>query len=499
MDDELRWKRIFGEPDRTGAHLHVQLRRAIVHAVETNQLGVDVRLPSSRQLASLLGIGRNTVNAAYQQLVDEGLLVARERCGIFVAVSPPSRKPRLVPKAGGADWSARFAMRPSAQPQIVKPRDWLSYPYPFLFGQFDPALFPSNNWRESVRAASHVRQINGWAGDLIDEDDADLVDQLRQHVLPRRGVIASADEIIVTIGSQQALSMLVQLLVGRDTPVGVENPGYTDVRNMVRLTTQDVVNLTVDAHGVVPDSRLAGRKVAFLTVGHQCPTTAVMPLARRRDLLAMAERHDILIVEDDYEADMDFDGGQAIPCLKSLDPSGRVIYVGSFSKALAPGLRVGYIVAPAPVVAELRVLRRLMLRHPPSNNQRSLATFIALGHYRHHLKRCGEVLKTRADLIESLLPALLPDCHWRRDPSATSFWIEAPPGTDMRAIAEQARVEHGVLLEPGDIFFNRPEEARRFFRLGFTAIATHRIETGLRLLAGLMPAHAGRVSRGRKL
>lgn len=490
MEDELRWKRIFGEPDRSGVPLHVQLRRSIVHAVETNTLGADVRLPSSRQLASLLGIARNTVNAAYQQLVDEGVLVARERCGIFVALSAPSRTPRLVPKADGDDWSARFAVRPSAQPQIAKPRDWLSYPYPFLFGQFDPALFPSNNWRESVRAASHVRQINGWAGDLIDEDDADLVEQLRLQILSRRGIIASPDEIIVTIGSQQALSMLVQLLVGRDTPVGVENPGYTDIRNMARLATDDVVNLDVDMHGVVPDARLASRKVAFVTVGHQCPTTAVMPLSRRRELLAMAERHDVVLVEDDYEADVAFDGGQAIPCLKSLDTAGRVIYVGSFSKVLAPGLRVGYIVAPAPVVAELRVLRRLMLRHPPSNNQRSLAMFIALGHYRHHLRRSGEVLKERADLISSLLPELFPQCRWRRDASATSFWIEAPQGTDMRALAETAREAHGVLIEPGDIFFDRPEEARRFFRLGFTSIATNRIEPGLRRLAAIMPAHA---------
>ncbi|MGA1805134.1 PLP-dependent aminotransferase family protein [Rhizobium sp. HT1-10] len=488
---DVTWRRLFGALDKDGQALNLQIRRMIVHAIETGVLNRNTRLPSTRQLAGLLGIARNTVTAAYQLLIDEGFLVAKERSGIFVAACGVGHATGKEHTDALGDWQSRFAIKPSAMAHISKPRDWLDYPYPFLFGQYDPALFPTNNWREAVRAASSVKEIQGWAGDMIDDDDPDLVEQLRAQVLPRRGIFAGSGEIIVTIGSQQALSMLVQLLVGPKTAAGVEDPGYPDVRNMMRLATSDILGLTLDKHGVVPDERFESRDVAFLTVSHQCPTTAVMPVDRRRLLLETARRSDVLIVEDDYEADLSVESDGDIPSLKSLDTQGRVIYVGSFSKVLAPGLRVGYIVAPPPVIDELRVLRRLMLRHPPTNNQRALANFIALGHYRQHLSRTGTVMLERARLIASLLPDLIPSCKVLRGEGATSFWIEGPPGFDCRRMAEAAR-EAGVLVEAGEIFFADPAEGHRHFRLGFGSIATHRIEAGLLRLAPVVKAFACR-------
>lgn len=490
---DVTWRRLFGALNKDGQALNLQIRRMIVHAIETGVLNKNTRLPSTRQLASLLGIARNTVTAAYQMLIDEGFLIARERSGIFVAACSLGQSSGMEHGGALADWRRRFAIQPSALTHICKPRDWLEYPYPFLFGQYDPALFPTNNWREAVRAASSVKEIQGWARDMIDDDDPDLVEQLQAHVLPRRGIFAGAGEIIVTIGSQQALSMLVQLLVGPNTAAGVEDPGYTDVRNMMHLATTNVLGLTLDKSGVVPDERFASRDVAFLTVSHQCPTTTVMPVERRRLLLDVAGRRDVLIVEDDYEADLSVESDSDIPTLKSLDTEGRVIYVGSFSKVLAPGLRVGYIVAPPPVIEELRVLRRLMLRHPPTNNQRALANFIALGHYRQHLSRTGSVMLERANLIAGLLPGLIPSYKVQRGEGATSFWIEGPRGMDCRHMAEAAR-EVGVLVEAGEVFFADPEEGRHYFRLGFGSIATHRIEAGLARLAPIVETFARRAA-----
>ncbi|TXN01590.1 PLP-dependent aminotransferase family protein [Methylobacterium sp. WL64] len=487
-DQALAWTQLFGDLDRSGLALHFQIRRAIVTAIERGLFTAQARLPSTRQLATLLGVARNTVVNAYQQLIDEGFLVAHERSGIFLAPDLAVSQAPTAPGGRTIDWSERLALRPARLRQITKPRDWLDYPYPFLFGQFDPSLFPANDWRESVRAASGVSEINAWAGDLIDEDDPDLVDQLRLQVLPRRGIFASADEVMVTIGSQQALSLLIQLLVGRNTPAGVEDPCYPDTRNMLTLATDDLATLAIDRQGVMPDATFASRRVAFVTVGHQCPTTAVMPLERRRALLEAARRHDVVLVEDDYEADLAL--SDEIPALKSLDADGRVVYVGSFSKVLAPGLRVGYVVAPRAVIAELRVLRRLMLRHPPSNNQRATAMFVALGHYRTHLRRTASVLEERASRIAGLLPRLMPRFSWRRDPGATSFWMKGPAGLDARDLSLRARAR-GVLIEPGDIFFADPDAGRACFRLGFASIRTDRIEAGLTHLSELIgPAGA---------
>lgn len=470
----------------------MQIRRTLVYGIETGLLAPGTRLPSSRQLTTLLGVSRNTVTAAYQALVDEGFLQSRQRSGIFVADSttktglPRTTQPHHAPAPTQdetpGDWPKRFAIRPSALPQFDKPRDWMDYPYPFLFGQFDPTLFPTNNWREAVRATSSVKEIYGWAGDRVDDDDPDLVEQLRVQVLPRRGIFAQSDEIIITIGSQQALSMLVQLFVGSDTVAGFENPSYPDMRNMVRMATHTAQHLTMDRFGAIPDDIFDACKVAFLTVGHQCPTTAAMPVDRRHAILKAADQNDVIVIEDDYEADLTLDTEAELPCLKSLDGHGRVIYVGSFSKVIAPGLRIGYIVAPPPVIRELRILRRMLLRHPPTNNQRILATFIALGHYRQHLQKAANVLHKRAQLITELLPDMLPSCRWRRDPGAKSFWIEGPSGFDSHALVEAAR-RVGVLVEAGDLFFFNPDDGRHCFRLGFTSIPQARIEAGLKHLS----------------
>ena len=487
MSSDIAWRMLFGGRSGDEPALHAQIGRMVGEAIAAGLLAPGARLPSSRGLAAELGIARNTVVAAYDGLVDAGVLVSRGRSGCFVAPPAACAPPGPDPGAPGVKqaWSGRFAIRPSRLPQITKPRDWTRYPYPFLFGQFDPSLFPVAAWRESVKAASSVKEISGWSFDQVDDDDRALIEQLRLRVLPRRGILAAPGEIMVTIGSQHALSLLVQLLVARRTVVGLEDPGYTDTRNMVGLASDRIRPLARDGRGIVPDAAFRACDVAFVTIGHQCPTTAVTPLSRRRELLAAAAQDDVVLVEDDYEADLSTEEEAGLPSLKSLDADGRVIHVGSFSKVLAPGLRVGYVVAPPAVIDELRALRRLMLRHPPTNNQRSLAAFIALGHYRAHLARTAALLRPRADLIAALAPELMPACTIRRGFGAKSFWVEGPAGLDARALGERLRGE-GVLIEPGDIFFMDPARGRRFFRLGFTAIPLPQIEPGLRRLAAAL-------------
>jgi len=485
-DYDIAWLHMFRDVSRSGVALQAQIRQLLVAAIENGHLPVGRRLPSSRQLAGILGIARNTATSAYEQLVQEGYLTSQERSGVFVAPLTAALRAGAAAAAGAdlRDWAPHFAMQPSKLLHIRKPRDWQSYPYPFLFGQFDPGLFPIQSWRESVSTASSVSSVNEWAGDLIDEDDPELVAQLRARVLPRRAIWAAPDEVMITIGAQQGLYLAIRLLVGGGTPVAMEEPGYPDARHMVRMAGGCLHLLGVDGDGAVPDAGLAGCRVAILTPGHQCPTTATMSAGRRRAVLAAARAHDVTVIEDDYDADL-FQEGRAVPPLKSTDAEGRVIYIGSLSKVLAPGLRLGYVVAPAPVIRELRVLRRIMLRHPPSNNQRAMAMFISLGHYRAHLRRVAQVLAERAAAVDRLLPLRLPACSWQRGPGATSYWIIGPPRLDARAMAAAAAAE-GVLVEPGDVFFDRAERGRGCFRLGFSSIRTDRIEEGLARLGRLI-------------
>ena len=485
---ELGWKRIFVQiHDDDDTTLQARLRKALVAAIETRQVAPGFRLPSSRKLALLLGISRNTVLLAYQQLADEGYLVSRQRSGIFVGTlssTGPSSQPAPPDHGAGLDWNALFAVRPTAFRHISKPKNHEVYPYPFLFGQPDPSLFPIREWRESARTTSSVTGIGLWAGDMVDGDDPGLIEQLRAQVLPRRGIWAAENEVMVTLGAQQALYLVIRLLTGPDTVFGLEDPGYPDSRHMAQLHTKRLQLLQLDEEGLVPDAALARCGVVLTTPGHQCPTTVVMSERRRRDILALAARHGIVLIEDDYDSNL-LDDGASIASLKSMDREGRVIHVGSLSKVLAPGLRIGYVVAPAAVIVELRALRRIMLRHPPHNNQRTMASFIALGHYRTHLRRIGEVLQRRAMLIDSLLPRYLPQCRFERTPGAGSFWIRGPEPLDSVWLAAAARAE-GVLIEPGGVFHASPEHGRHCLRLGFSSILESRIEAGLSRLGSIV-------------
>jgi GntR family transcriptional regulator / MocR family aminotransferase len=488
----LFWSSLFQGLGRTGNFLQLQIRQMIVTAIEDGRLPLGVRMPSSRDLAGLLKVSRNTIVIAYEQLVEQNFLVSRERSGYFVAGLPKQigPAPADIPAAASSSesrWTGRFALRPSLLRNIVKPLNWQSFPYPFIFGQFDPSLFPTNNWRESARAALSVPEINNWARDMIDGDDPALIEQLQRQVLPRRGIRARSDEIMMTIGAQHALYLIARLFVTSDTRVGMEDPGYPDARNILETLTPNVVSLRTDEEGVVPDEAFGGCRLTYVTPSHQCPTAVTMSLDRRLELLQIAKARDALLIEDDYESELMSEGSR-LPPLMSLDRDQTVLYVGSLSKALAPGLRLGYVVAPAPVIRELRALRRLMLRHPPLNNQRVAALFIGLGHYRSHLQAVDRVLLERARLLDQVLPRFLPTCTWTRGSGSTNYWVNCPEGTNTTRLADAARDE-GVVIEPGDIFSMNESATRHCFRPGFSSIRTDRIVPGIERLGSVIKSH----------
>ncbi len=469
--------------------LQSQIREMLVDAILGGQLSGGEPLPSSRRMSEMLNVSRNTVVLAYQDLVDDGYLTSRERSGYYVnpematAAAEPAPPPH-VEAAGAPDWGARFRVRPSAQENIVKTLDWPSYPYPFVYGQVDQQLFPLPAWRECARQALGRRAMDAWTGDRQIHDDPMLVEQIRTHILPRRGITARHDEILVTMGAQNALYLIASLLFTERTVIGVEDPGYPDMWNIAKLKTPHGRPISVDDGGLPVDERLDECDYVYTTPSHQFPTTAKMPLQRRIELLARATANDTVIIEDDYEFETNYIGTPT-PALKSMDDDGRVIYVGSLSKSLFPGLRLGFMVGPRPLIAEAQALRRLMLRHPPTLNQRQTALFLSLGHHDTLIHRLHREFRKRWEVMDKALQHYLPASARRPSFGGTSFWVRGPETLDAGALAERAKAE-GVLIEPGRVHFLGPERPYNYFRLAFSSIPTDRIEPGIRILSELI-------------
>ena len=259
---------------------------------------------------------------------------------------------------------------------------------------------------------------------------------------------------------------------------------------MAALAAARILPVRVDKQGAVPDERLAECDLMMLTPGHQCPSSVSMPLARRQTLIEAVRAAGTILVENDYDADL-FVEGEKAPPLRACDAERNVIYVGSFSKILSPGLRLGFVVAPPPVIEGLRALRRLVMRHPPANNQRAMACFIAQGHFRGHLRRLDAAMAARAQRMDSLLARMFPDCSATRGQGAASVWMRGPEGLESTQLAQIAR-QHDVLVEPGAMFFSAPEAGARYFRLGFSSIPSERIEPGLRALRTALDEVLGR-------
>ncbi|MEE3504058.1 PLP-dependent aminotransferase family protein [Acidiphilium acidophilum] len=486
--NEALWRALFRLAPRSEAPLQLQLRRILVAAILDGRLPPGSALPSSRDLAKILTISRNTVALAYRQLIDDDLIEARERIGYFTRTSDLAGSLAVntlpSPQSGCPVWSERIIKRYSQQRNIRKPRNWHEYPYPFVYGQSDPTLFPLAEWRECSRAALAVLAVRDWSSDMIDGDDPLLIEQLQQRILPRRGIWANSNQIMITVGAQHALYLLAELLVGTGCLAGIEDPGYPDARNILEAHGAQLRTLSLPCGGLASESEFMELDMVYLTPSHQCPTSSTMEFTTREALLGIADRNDLIIIEDDYESELNF-YGQATPALKSLDRSDRVIYIGSLSKTLAPGLRLGYIVAAPEVIFEARALRRLMLRHPPANNQRAAGLFLQLGYHDTLVRRLIGTFSSRAAILTEALNTHLSEFSFSPVNGGSSLWVKGPVTLDARRLANAAE-RVGVLIEPGDVFFHVPGAVCPYFRVGFSSIPAERIEPGIRRLASLI-------------
>lgn len=463
--------------------LQQQIQEMVAGGILRGRFRPGERMPSSRGLARHLGVSRITVTLAFTELVANDYLMARGRSGYFVsdgAPRPPGFDLAAPPGADSVDWDRATGRRFSSHELPRRSADWRGYRYPFIYGQADATLFDHHNWRQCALRALGRRDFEVLTDDFYEDDDRMLVEYIARTILPRRGIAARPAEVLLTMGAQNALWIAAAVLLGPERTAAVENPCYPGLRMILGQQGAEVRPVEVDAEGLPPDAVPGGVAAVFTTASHQCPTNATMPMGRRVALLDRAGRDGFLIVEDDYEFEMSF-LKPAAPALKSLDREGRVIHIGSFSKSLFPGLRLGYLVASEGFIREARALRAAMLRHPPGHIQRTVAYFLALGHYDALIGRLNAAYRRRRMVMDEAIRANGLEVAGQGGFGGSSFWMRAR-GADTAALALRLR-DRGVLIEPGRAFFAPGTAPGDTYRLAYSSIAQNRIAEGVALIA----------------
>jgi len=469
-------------PENSPLSLRDQICEVVSAAITSESLAHDRPLPSCRELAEQLDVSRNTVFAAYNRLVDLELLVSRDRSGYFVA---PQAASLQAAQSASADAGRRTVPCPVSFGQnnlmpVVNPLDWNAYPYPFIYNQIDPDLFPVDGWRECTRQALGRKQMPIWASDSVESDSPQLIQQLRQRLLNTRGIYADDDEILITLGSQNALYILGTIFAKSGKPVALEDPGFFGARNAFRLAGTELIGVAIDDNGIIPSAIPSGCQLVFTTPSHQFPTMVTMSQKRREELLEAAVAKDFLIIEDDYEAEMNY-VAKSSPSMRSMDETGRVIYVGSLSKTISPGIRLGFIVAHRDIIREARIARGVMMRHPPTIVQEIVALFFQLGHYDSHLRNIERRYDKRWHAMNDAITRHLGMLQRTDSEGGTSFWLTGPEGFDASELAVRLRAK-GVLVDRGQDYYLGMND-KRSFRLGFAYVPVSKLEAGVRIIA----------------
>ena len=471
---------IFLDPD-TEATLQHRLKRAVVAGILGGRFEPGEKMPSSRALASHLGLSRITVTIAYTDLVADDWLTSRGRSGYFVSETAPTLPAFELPGETGDsfDWPALLAHRPPPVALVPRPADWQAMPFPFIYGQVDPALFDHQNWRACALRALSRNDVARLGADQYERDDPMLLDTIIRNILPRRGIRARPENLLITMGAQNGLWLIARLLLAEGRTAAIERPCYPGFREVLADTPARVAEVPVDAGGLDPDALPRDLAVLFATPSHHCPTNATLSDTRRARLLDLARSRGFAIVEDDYEFELAL-GEAPRPALKAQDTSGAVIHLGSFSKSLFPGLRLGYMVASPPVIEAARRLRSALLRHPPWHLQRTTALFLSLGHYDAQVARMRRAFHARRTVMLDAIERN--GLHLAQGPGdgGTCFWMDTG-GADAGDLATRLRAK-GVVIEPGRAFFGE-EGPDRFYRLAYSSIAASRIADGIDLIA----------------
>ena len=474
--------------DRTHSRgLRDQIVSQISQLIFQGLMPPGMKLTSCRELARELDVSINTVVSAYRKLEEQQLIEAYPRSRYIVSSDHGMRLDHTRQEHARTGGRARIGdkintvRRTDDIETIARPRNWYAYNYPFVCNQINENSFPVADWRECTRLAMNRKDLKIWSADGLYADSEELIEQVSQRILPRRGIFEPNSSILITLGTQNGLFITSFLFGGRDRIAAMEDPGYPDARKILQSNFGGLRFQPVDGEGMIVDERLRDVDLVFVTPNRQVPTTVTMSERRRHALLQAAEEYDFYIIEDDYECDVDYRHAPPLP-LHSLDNTGRLIYLGSMSKGLSPGLRLGYVAAPKEFIAAARDCRGMMLRHPPMILQHTAATFIRLGYYDGLLRRIRHDYEQRWRLANSVLRERLPHLLKYGEYGGTSFVLSCDdPRLSAKAIAGAA-LEKGVIIEQLAPCFSDTKTGETYFRLGVSSIQSGLIDEGINQL-----------------
>ncbi|WP_159916889.1 PLP-dependent aminotransferase family protein [Pantoea sp. 18069] len=478
-----------------GRRVYALLRAQIADG----SLAVGAKLPSTRALAADLGVARSTVTVAYEQLAAEGFLatapgraarVAAPLAPDALAQAQPGSQPRLASVLSAYGQRVAGMELLTAQTSAAAPAR-----IDFLYGAVAARDFPTLAWKRAYQAELLRQQPSLYYA--APEGDSGLRQALQGYLRRARGLACSAEQIVIVQGAQQAIDLCARLLLEPGSAYVFEDPGYVMARRCFEASGARGVAVPVDALGMDTSSLPfdAQVRLAYVTPSHQFPLGGVLPIARRQALLQWARQHNAWIVEDDYDGEFRY-GQRPIDALQSIDADGRVIYIGTFSKALSPQLRLAYLVLPASLVPLFRKAKRLADRHAPVIEQRALASLIDSGAYERHVRRMRrENERRRSALLDAIRRRLPADAKVAGTAAGLHLVLWLPslrPGHEPQLIAAARAAGVGVYaVSP---LFARPQSAMpprpAGLILGYASLTLAQIDEGMQRLADAIAALA---------
>ena len=456
---------------RAGISLYEQLYRRVKEDILSGQLAAGEKLPSKRALAAHLEVSVITVKNAYEQLMAEGYLTGVEKRGYYVSA--------VLPAAAAA------LPAPPVQPPPREPAWFLD----LVTNSIAAGDFPFTVWARLMRQTI-LEQGTGLLHPTPPQGAWALRRAIADHLRQFRGMAVGAEQIIVGAGTEVLYSLLVQLL-GREPTYGVEDPGYGKIARIYRACGASVAAVPLDGDGLsVQELRRSGADVVHISPSHHYPTGRVMPITRRQELLRWAqEKPERIILEDDYDSEFRF-VGRPIPTLFSVDDSGQVVYLNTFSKTIAPSIRISFMVLPRRLLADFRQKLGFYACTVSAFEQYTLAQFLSGGWYEKHLSRMRKHYRQKRDAVIAALrqSPLSPHAAIAEEDAGLHFLLRldgAPPDDVLRRAAE----ERGIRLAMLSDYYQSPREApQHVLVVNYTGIDTEKLPTALARLAELWPS-----------